>query len=118
MRRRSVCIRYAVIVLTSTLDVRTLHLAPAPLRHRCSATDVGTRLRVDHGEPRAPLEVRDEWGSDLGIARPADFVGALQQKLRPGGALLLRQCAASVPVDHVPMPAVLLAVRLRTAEHF
>src|SRR5262249_5812665 len=47
-----------------------------------------------------------------------DCVGGFEQQADPPPALLLREVAIEVTLDHVRMAAVLVRVRLRTTEHF
>ena len=68
----------------SSALIRSLDLAPAPLRHRRSRRDrVLVGRRVDHGQARAPFEVADDRRAELGIVRHADLDRRCRAAARP-----------------------------------
>ena len=67
----------------SLLNAGAADFTPAPVRHRRLGVDRRTRLRVDHGEPRSPLQVGDEGRAELGIVGQTDLIGGVEEELHP-----------------------------------
>ena len=62
---------------------------PPPTRYGHMHWRLRSRGRVLDGDARAPLEVGNECGTELGVAWETGFVGALTHELYPPGSLSL-----------------------------
>jgi hypothetical protein len=71
-----------------------------------------------HSAARPPLQVRDQRGPELRVGGKPDVVRGLQQETHPGLPLLVGEMPVQMLRDHVRMPATVLRVVVRPAEHF
>jgi hypothetical protein len=87
--------------------VRASGDAPVPGGHGgFDDSGVSRKCGVDDGEARAPFEVSDESGAELGVGGEMEFVGRLEEKGDPAVALLLSDAFAEVMTDHGGVSAV------------
>jgi hypothetical protein len=93
--------------------------APIPARHR-PGVERGAcgEGGVDDGEARAPFEVGEEGGAELGVGGEALLVGGFEQEGEPALALLLGDAFAEVVLDHGEVAALVGGVVGRAAEDF
>ena len=61
---------------------------------------------VDDGEARAPLEIGDEGGAELGVRGELEFIGRFEEEGHPALALLVCDVAVEMMADHFSMPTV------------
>ena len=67
---------------------------------------VGRKGGVDDGQARAPFEIGDEGGAELGAGGKLELVGGFEEEPDPAVALLLGDAFAEVVADHGGVAAV------------
>ena len=93
--------------------------APVPGGHGSFVdSGVGGEGGVDDGEARAPLEVSDEGGAELGVGGEVEFVGGFEEETDPVLALLFGDAFAEVVTDHGGVSAVMGGVAGGATEDF
>jgi hypothetical protein len=90
---------------------------PVPAGHRHVRGRPGSGLGVLNRQPGAPLDVGGERGAEFCVVRQPGVVRRPEQESNPAAPLPFGQPLPEVLGDHPRVPAVLLAVRLRAAEH-